>query len=317
MSSSSCALVARKPQQVSPFREIAADGACFSRASSFVWSVPLVAPFMWQVRSSACRAIMTLALWAFASSTSGLRLMVPRSTGSSGYGWVQAARCWEETPGVGSEILRQVLTDLHDGRLALRRVALEERELGGRLHRRFCTNFPMTRLCATCEQVGQMNARTPPPSSAGNTFCTATANNLRTHGTVPSTDCIRCSELSLRAALDVPVLLTHTLPGARAPLTTGLRIHPGACSMPSQSRRLVSMKDAAAHLGCHYTTVQRRVADGSLPTVRVGRSICVDLDALETMSRGALRPSGPPPTSPTRARRTSSSSRSWWPTHRR
>lgn len=64
--------------------------------------------------------------------------------------------------------------------------------------------------------------------------------------------------------------------------------------MPSQSRRLVSMKDAAAHLGCHYTTIQRRVADGSIPTVRVGRLIRVDLDALE-----ALEPAeqyGPAPT---------------------
>lgn len=62
--------------------------------------------------------------------------------------------------------------------------------------------------------------------------------------------------------------------------------------MSSHSRRLVSMKDAAAHLDCHYTTIQRRVADGSLPTVRVGRLIRVDLDALEAMEEAH---SGPAP----------------------
>lgn len=58
--------------------------------------------------------------------------------------------------------------------------------------------------------------------------------------------------------------------------------------MSAYPRRLVSMKDAAAHLGCHYTTIQRRVADGSLPTVRVGRLIRVDLDALDAMESGPV-----------------------------
>ncbi|MGQ4600871.1 excisionase family DNA-binding protein [Nocardia sp. R6R-6] len=61
----------------------------------------------------------------------------------------------------------------------------------------------------------------------------------------------------------------------------------------TQPRRLVSMKAAAEHLGCHYTTIQRRTADGSIPTVRVGRLIRVDLDALEAMEAAAQ--SGPAP----------------------
>lgn len=49
----------------------------------------------------------------------------------------------------------------------------------------------------------------------------------------------------------------------------------------TQPRRLISLKDAAAHLGCSYATIKRYAADGSIPTIRIGRLIRVDLDALE------------------------------------
>lgn len=61
----------------------------------------------------------------------------------------------------------------------------------------------------------------------------------------------------------------------------------------TQPRRLISMKDAAAHLGCSYNTIKRYAADGSIPTVRIGRLIRVDLDALEAME--AAEQSGPTP----------------------
>lgn len=47
--------------------------------------------------------------------------------------------------------------------------------------------------------------------------------------------------------------------------------------------QLVSMPEAAKRLGVSLATVRRRVADRSLPSRRIGRTVRVDLSGLHTM----------------------------------
>lgn len=48
--------------------------------------------------------------------------------------------------------------------------------------------------------------------------------------------------------------------------------------------QLVSMADAAKHLGLSLATVRRRVRDGTLPSRRIGRNVRVDLSAAHPMT---------------------------------
>ena len=64
----------------------------------------------------------------------------------------------------------------------------------------------------------------------------------------------------------------------------------------SQPRRLVTLRAAAEHLGCGYSTIQRRVADGSIPVARIGKTRRVDLDALDALTGGPA--SAPDPREP-------------------
>ncbi|MEV0543804.1 helix-turn-helix domain-containing protein [Nocardia salmonicida] len=67
--------------------------------------------------------------------------------------------------------------------------------------------------------------------------------------------------------------------------------------MTTRSTHLISMKDAAAVLGCHYDTVKRYVADGTIPHVRIGRMIRIDPAALASMGDDTP-PIAEPPTPP-------------------
>lgn len=50
------------------------------------------------------------------------------------------------------------------------------------------------------------------------------------------------------------------------------------------SRRLATIQEAAAYVGCHHTTIRRRIKDGSLNEHRLGPKIVrVDLDQLDTL----------------------------------
>lgn len=60
--------------------------------------------------------------------------------------------------------------------------------------------------------------------------------------------------------------------------------------MSEPRTRYCTLKAFAADHHIHYETARRKAADGSLPTVRIGRAVRVDLDALEAME------SGPAPT---------------------
>lgn len=50
--------------------------------------------------------------------------------------------------------------------------------------------------------------------------------------------------------------------------------------MTTRSRRLITMKEAAAQLGCSYDTVKSYVADGLIPHVRIGKMIRIDPEAV-------------------------------------
>jgi len=58
------------------------------------------------------------------------------------------------------------------------------------------------------------------------------------------------------------------------------------------------MREAAAYFGCHYDTMRRKVSNGSVPTVRVGGMIRIDLDALEAMGSPAPVAKAPRPVGP-------------------
>lgn len=51
------------------------------------------------------------------------------------------------------------------------------------------------------------------------------------------------------------------------------------------SQEAKSVKDAAMMLGVSIDTVYRRIADGSIPSFRVGRAIRVPLRYLENLNR--------------------------------
>ena len=55
--------------------------------------------------------------------------------------------------------------------------------------------------------------------------------------------------------------------------------------MTNRSPRLGSVKDAARELRCGDKTIRRRLADGTIPHVRVGGVIRIDLDALTAPAR--------------------------------
>lgn len=56
----------------------------------------------------------------------------------------------------------------------------------------------------------------------------------------------------------------------------------------NQSARMGGLKDAAAQLNCSVSTIRRRVADGTIPAVRLGKRFRIDLDALP--GRGPAAP---------------------------
>jgi excisionase family DNA binding protein len=51
---------------------------------------------------------------------------------------------------------------------------------------------------------------------------------------------------------------------------------------------LVPVREAAQALGVSEATVRRRIRDGDMPTVRVGRSVRVDLGALRSAGAGEV-----------------------------
>ncbi|MEU4810019.1 excisionase family DNA-binding protein [Nocardia fluminea] len=69
--------------------------------------------------------------------------------------------------------------------------------------------------------------------------------------------------------------------------------------MTTRSRRLISMKEAAAQMGCGYRTVKRYVADGTIPHVRVGSLIRIDPDALPGVDTAPVAQPAAPPVAPT------------------
>jgi excisionase family DNA binding protein len=55
---------------------------------------------------------------------------------------------------------------------------------------------------------------------------------------------------------------------------------------PRAPRRLVSLAEAAARVGCNSKTIRRRISDGSLTGFRLGpRMIRVDADELDSLMR--------------------------------
>lgn len=48
---------------------------------------------------------------------------------------------------------------------------------------------------------------------------------------------------------------------------------------------LVTLDEAAAHLHVSIKTVRRRIADGTIPAVRIGRLIRIPAAALESVGR--------------------------------
>lgn len=56
--------------------------------------------------------------------------------------------------------------------------------------------------------------------------------------------------------------------------------------MPTHTRRLTSLADAAAYAGVTPKTIRRRIADGTVPAYRMGpRLLRVDLDDLDAAMR--------------------------------
>ncbi len=47
------------------------------------------------------------------------------------------------------------------------------------------------------------------------------------------------------------------------------------------TRRLLTVSETAAYLRCSAYTIRRRIADGSIPARKFGRSYRIDLDELE------------------------------------
>lgn len=54
--------------------------------------------------------------------------------------------------------------------------------------------------------------------------------------------------------------------------------------MATQPTNFVTMKAFAAQRGLSYETVRRLVAKGELPHIRIGKSIRIDMDALNVVS---------------------------------
>ncbi|AZS36807.1 Putative DNA-binding proteinA [Microbacterium lemovicicum] len=52
-------------------------------------------------------------------------------------------------------------------------------------------------------------------------------------------------------------------------------------------RSLVTLDEAAAHLHVSVKTVRRRIADGTIPAVRIGRLIRIPAAALEELAPGS------------------------------
>jgi excisionase family DNA binding protein len=62
-----------------------------------------------------------------------------------------------------------------------------------------------------------------------------------------------------------------------------------AAGMPKDPRsvRMLSTKEVAERLRCSEATIARRVADGTLPAVRIGRLVRIREDVLEGMIEAA------------------------------
>lgn len=59
-----------------------------------------------------------------------------------------------------------------------------------------------------------------------------------------------------------------------------------ALASPTPARRLISLTEAAQHLGVHKATIRRRIADGTLTGHRIGpRLIRVDLNEVDSLLR--------------------------------